>query len=70
MVLPLVWGASLVLRGKDIAVKIVSPKKLPRSETAVYMQRRAQGAGPHKDKRNGRGNSRTEARRTWQGDAS
>jgi len=68
---PLVWGASLILRGKDTMKNVnTSRKKPPRSEAAVLMQRRAQGAGPHKDKRNGRGNPRTEARRTWRADAS
>lgn len=50
-------------------MKIVAEKPV-RSSTAVFMRMRRQSAGPHKDKRQGRGNPRTEARRTWRADAS
>lgn len=45
-------------------------KKPVRLSTAIAMQQRAQKAGPHKDRRQGRGNPRTEARRSWRGEAS
>lgn len=50
---------------------ITIPKiDVPRSATAIAMRARAQKAGPHRDRRQGRGNPRSEARRQVRGEAS
>lgn len=43
----------------------MKPKPSTRSFTAIAMRARAQKGGPHKDRRQGRGNPRSEAQRSW-----